>query len=67
MKRKVKIQLSSKPHPEVWMVKYVDRKKYQKHLAATFDAHDWDLARVTTWIKSNPNLELAEPYEGPGP
>lgn len=56
MKRRVKIILSSKYN--VWLVEFVDRKKYQKHLAGQFTADDHTYEQVKAWVETQEKLKL---------
>lgn len=43
-----------------YFVRFIKRSKYQRHLAAQFDANFVELDYVKNWVKNNKKINLIE-------
>jgi hypothetical protein len=47
------VKIDHSPTYHSWFVKFVERKKFQRHLAAQFDGRKFSLEYVIEWCNSN--------------
>jgi hypothetical protein len=62
MPRRVKIETvyRSDGSPRTYFVRYLDRRKFQKHLAAQFDASVTTVAQVIEYVNQRDDLRLVD-------